>query len=149
MRKSLWQLVLTITALCCTSTLSAAQGPRSSEPATQFASVRGVITDTAGRPIADAIVELSNSGQYSLIRLRTSASGEFSTDSLIAGDNYTVAVTRLGYRATESKPFRANADNQQVVNLILKPRETVTLRAEARTVLAAKSDSARVRAQAK
>jgi hypothetical protein len=100
-------------------------------PAT--ATIYGTVTDTLGQPISDALVEISEvSGRdlFSATILRTSETGEFSLDTLVAGKSYTVAVMRFGYRAVETKPFVADGSSPKVLTVVLRPRQTVTLQAK-------------------
>ncbi len=59
--------------------------------------VRGVVTDQAGNPLANATVTVRNE-QTSLTRVvETDADGEFSVRNLQVGDNYTVKASRAGF----------------------------------------------------
>jgi len=100
-------------------------------------SLFGIVTDSAGKPISDALIEISTKEPYSTIALRTSSEGEFSTDSLVIGDTYTLAAMRFGYYATESKPFTVNASSStKLFTVVLRHRRTVTLPAGSHTKLA-------------
>jgi hypothetical protein len=113
----------TVTEIPATSVAGAADTP--DKPAA-FARAYGVVTDSAGHPVADAQLELANGSPFGTVYLRTDAAGRFVTDSLRVGETYSVAVARLGYRAIQLKPFTARADSVVAFHVVL-PHRTVTV----------------------
>lgn len=110
------------------STQLSSQSSESGKP--RFASVRGIVKDSSGKPVANATVVIGGRLPFSDIVARTSATGEFFADSLNIGDSYSVAIMSLGYRAFESKPFVLQEKKPYSMNFVLKPREVVVRRAK-------------------
>lgn len=113
----------TVTVIPATSVAGTAYNPK--KPAA-FARAYGVVTDSAGHPVADAQLELANGSPFGTVYLRTDIAGRFVTDSLRVGETYSVAVARLGYRAVQLQPFTARADSVVAFHVVL-PHRTVTV----------------------
>ncbi len=95
-----------------------------------FSAIYGIVTDSAGQPVSDATIEISGKKPFSVFSMRSSSTGMFHIDSLVPGETYTVAVTRFGFRATESQPFIARADSTRSITVVLHPRRTVIISAQ-------------------
>lgn len=105
---------------------SGAHAVNSPEKPVAHARAYGIVTDSAGAPIADAQLELSTGSPFGTVYLRTDSSGRFLTDSLRVGEIYSIAVARLGYRAVMLQPFTARADSVHAFRVVL-PHRTVTI----------------------
>lgn len=67
------------------------------QPLAGTGSISGVVRDSSGATITDALVNVENTAQGIRRSLRTDASGVFSALALIPASGYTVTVTKAGF----------------------------------------------------
>jgi len=96
-------------------------------PGITTGTIRGAVTDKAGRPITGARVVLDSSALFHQRNHICDASGEYSARILPAG-RYTVKVTATGFRAEGAHDVCIGAGNSHVLNFVLEraPDEAAT-----------------------
>lgn len=72
------------------------------------ATIRGIVTDSAGVPIAGASVEVRNTSSSFVARLTTSAQGRYIASQLPLGGPYRVTARALGFRAAAREGITLN-----------------------------------------
>ncbi|MBA3579462.1 MAG: TonB-dependent receptor [Gemmatimonadaceae bacterium] len=85
--------------------------------------IAGTVTDNAGRPVADAQVELRNPASGSSMGTTTRSGGQYQMLGLLPDGNYILTVRRIGFAPAQRSPLR--------VTLGQTSREDVVLEAQA------------------
>ncbi len=90
----------------------------------QTGTIDGVVHDSSGAIIPNALVTITNTGQDRIARrLKTSGQGEFTAPLLAIGE-YSVAVEALGFQATTVSHIEVHVSQPASVPVILLPAET-------------------------
>ena len=90
------------------------------------ASIRGVVSDSAGAPLAGATVEVRNAASGFLATVRTSDRGRYTVTQLPLGGPYRVVVRAVGYRTTSREGLTLNIGSTATVDFRIGV-STVTL----------------------
>lgn len=78
--------------------------------------VAGVVSDVNGKPVSYALVQITERASGASVDVRTSPSGRFTTNSLKAGEEYSVLVRKIGYRPMKLNSFTVTPNNTQQIN---------------------------------
>ncbi|PWW08622.1 carboxypeptidase family protein [Paenibacillus cellulosilyticus] len=82
--------------------------------------VTGIVTTSAGQPVADALVSLTNDQTVSLIEVTTAANGEYTVNQLVPNLVYLIRATAPAFTAA-STAVRVGAGAIVTVDLVLSP----------------------------
>ncbi len=97
------------------------------------ATILGTVTDPSGAVIADATVQVTNTGTGNVHSVTTDPQGRYSVSNLDIGD-YEVQVSKAGFNATVHKGITLSVGSQSVVDVALlvgAQTQTVTVEAQA------------------
>ncbi|TCG05898.1 TonB-dependent receptor [Paraburkholderia steynii] len=94
------------------------------------AALTGTVTDTTGRPIANATVNLQNASGASINRSRTEATGHFTIGDVAPG-TYAVVVTAAGF-ASGASIATAQSDTPVTVSVQLQKSDTLDVQVNAK-----------------
>jgi iron complex outermembrane receptor protein len=103
------------------------------------ATIRGTVTDPAGRSVGDAAVVVRNESTDAVNRATTDTQGQFSVTALPAG-SYTVEVAASGFALSSRQGIKAAADQVQDLPFALtlgEISESVTVEADTSGSIAA------------
>lgn len=100
--------------ILCSLTLALSQAPE--------AALRGRVTDTAGRPVAGAIVSLKSTGTTQPRLTVSSVDGAYVYQSLIPGTDYQLYARHQGLASVVRTLRISGAEERAVINLKLGPR---------------------------
>ena len=96
------------------------------------ATILGTITDPSGAVIADATVQVTNTGTGNVHSVTTDPQGRYSVSNLDIGD-YEVQVSKAGFNATVHKGITLSVGSQSVVDVaLLVGAQTQTVTVERR-----------------
>ncbi len=101
-------------------------------PAGTTGSITGVVTSTAGAPVAGARVEAVSPSQTATVT--TDASGRFAMLSL-APDTYTITATKTGFETSALTGISVFADQVQTIRVTLAPSMRTIAHVTARSVM--------------
>jgi Carboxypeptidase regulatory-like domain len=129
----------TASAVCVALTLLTVSANQSLQAQGTDASIRGVVSDSAGNAIASATIEIRNTSSGFVSQLRTSERGRYSATQLPLGGPYRVVVRAVGYRTTSrdgltlnigsvvTADFRLTASSVQLQEVTVSAEPTRTI----------------------
>ena len=88
------------------------------------AAIRGVVRDSAGKPVGEASVRLEQKGVTGAIETKTKADGTFAFSALGTG-SFILRAEKAGLRSRVASVVTSSLDNQRQVDLTLENSEAV------------------------
>ena len=132
---------LRLVALLGVIALGVLGGPSAFAQGSFFSTLSGTVTDTSGAVIPGATVKVHNNGTGSEVETVSGADGGFTVPSL-AGGNYSVTVTLMGFKTAVLKSVTVNAGIPAEVKVTLELgalSENITVVGESATVVHSQS----------
>lgn len=83
-------------------------------------SVRGVVTDAAGKPVAKAVVQLKNTRSLQIRSFITEANGEYHFAGLSTNVDYELKAVEEGHASSSKTLSVFNSKKAATINLKLK-----------------------------
>jgi tetratricopeptide (TPR) repeat protein len=116
-RRCLWSALITLATLPNIAALTAiAQQP--SQQRSMGATIRGSVTDSTGKFVADALVRLKNANAQTPSETRTNPVGAFEFSGLSAG-SYALIAEKYGVRSSSTVIVALSEDDRKQVDLTL------------------------------
>jgi tetratricopeptide (TPR) repeat protein len=116
-RRCLWSALIVLATLLHIAALSAIAQQAPPQHSTG-ATIRGSVTDSAGKFVADALVRLKNPNAQTPSETKTNSTGGFEFSGLSAG-SYALAAEKSGVRSTSTVIVTLSEDDRKQVDLIL------------------------------
>jgi len=101
------------------STPGASSAPAATSSKTGPGSISGVVSDTGGAVIPDAVLTITNSDTNASRWVTANAEGRYTVPGLVAG-NYVIKVQAAGLKAVTTTPIPLEAESDQIVDFQLE-----------------------------